>query len=760
MTAARVSGVWFRDTRMRSTPPPVPLSAVAVAVYVAGLLAGFRGAVPGAVALTAVVVVYAVVARSTIAAGLALVLASGALTAHATAVRDRRCASALRVRRQWLIELDDRAAPGGFVRGRSAEPGCAIPIRVAVERGTALAGDVARVAGVPAASSVGLTVVRAAVRPVRRAGVLRRLRARSALAIDRAFGRDAPLAKALLIAETKSLTPEVRERYAAAGLAHMLSISGLHVGLIAVALSLAAQLIRFSSTAGRVATLVTLTVYIAMIGAPAPAVRAGVMVAVVTISRLAQRPVSPWAVLALGAAGPLTDPWTATDLGYQLSVVGVVALVAGDSLGRSLFGDRLAGWRRTLMTGLLGSTVASVVSLPIVAWTFGRVSVVAPLTNLAAAPLMAIVQPMLFLALILGWAPTAASFVAGAAHPLLVAFDGVAAAGAAVPYATLHLAPTLTAAVVAAAAIGAFLTACASRHPAPATIAGAALLASLAWLPALPIGPGDAELHVIDVGQGDAIAFRTARGRWLLIDAGRTWRGGDAGRTTVIPYLRRRGGELVAFVLTHPHADHVGGAATVLRALRPRAYYDAAFAGGGDAYRESLVAAKGRVPWRRVHPGDSLSVDGAIVTFLAPDSAWTASLNDPNEASTVVAIRVGAVRFLLTGDAERGEERWLLRRVGDGLRADVLKVAHHGSATSTTPEFLAAVRPRVALVSVGAGNLYGHPDPTTLQALAAAGAQVLRTDRLGSIVLRTNGQRLVVEAAGETWEVDASSSPR
>jgi competence protein ComEC len=744
---------------MHPTPPPVPLSAAAVAVYMAGLLAGFRGGTAAAVALAVLALVYASASRSVIAAGLAFVLATGALAARGSTVRDRRCETALGIRREWLIKLDDRVAPGAFVRGRSAEPGCSIPMRVAVEQGGAAAGDVVLATGVPAASNIGLTVGRAVVRSVRRAGLLPRLRARAGVAIDSAFGRDAPLARALLVADTKSLTPEVRDRYAAAGLAHMLSISGLHVGLIAVALSLAAQLARLPPTAGRIATLATLAVYIAMIGAPAPAVRAGVMVAAVTLSRLAQRPVSPWAVLALGAAGPLIEPATVTDLGYQLSVVGVIALVAGDSLGRRLIGERLTGWRRTLVTGLLGSTVASLVSLPIVAWTFGRVSVVAPLTNLIAAPLMAVVQPMLFLALILAWAPAAARFVAGAAHPLLAAFDGVATFGAAVPYASLQVAPTYAAAVLGGAAIIAFVIACASRHPGRATVAGVAMLAALAWLPALPAGAGEAELHVIDVGQGDAVALRTARGRWILIDAGRAWRGGDAGRATIVPYLRRRGGEVVAFVLTHPHADHVGGAATVVTALRPREYYDAAFPAGGDAYRASLVAARAGVSWRRVRPGDSLRVDGATVMFLAPDSAWTASLDDPNEASTVVLIRVGAVRFLLTGDAERGEEAWLLAHAGDNLRADVLKVAHHGSATSTTPAFLAAVRPRVAVISVGAGNLYGHPDPRTLRGLAAAGAQVLRTDRLGTIVLRTNGQRLVVEAAGDRWEVNASSSP-
>jgi competence protein ComEC len=159
-----------------------------------------------------------------------------------------------------------------------------------------------------------------------------------------------------------------------------------------------------------------------------------------------------------------------------------------------------------------------------------------------------------------------------------------------------------------------------------------------------------------------------------------------------------------------------------------------------------------------VRPGDSLAVDDAVLTFLAPDSAWTAGLTDPNEASTVVVVRVGTVRFLLTGDAERGEEAWLVERSAADLRADVLKVAHHGSSTSSTQPFLDAVRPRLAVISVGAANLYGHPDVTTLRALASVGAQVLRTDKVGSIVVRTDGRRLVVDAGGDSWEVSAPSS--
>ena len=164
--------------------------------------------------------------------------------------------------------------------------------------------------------------------------------------------------------------------------------------------------------------------------------------------------------------------------------------------------------------------------------------------------------------------------------------------------------------------------------------------------------------------------------------------------------------------------------------------------------------------WVRAHPGDTLTIDGVSLRLLAPDSAWTASLADPNLASVIVQARFGDVTLLFMGDAEQPEEEWLLAHDSTALRADVLKVAHHGSRTSSSEPFLAAVQPRLALVSVGAGNSYGLPTPAIMHRLAASGAQVLRTDRLGTIVARTDGHRLFVDAAGDTWELPPRSPPR
>jgi competence protein ComEC len=181
-------------------------------------------------------------------------------------------------------------------------------------------------------------------------------------------------------------------------------------------------------------------------------------------------------------------------------------------------------------------------------------------------------------------------------------------------------------------------------------------------------------------------------------------------------------------------------------------------------YREVLTAARrSRTRWRRVAPGDSLDIDGVVVTVLAPDPVWTSSLDDPNLASVVLSVRIGRVRMLLTGDAEAPEEAWLLERarhdstVAAALRADVLKVGHHGSRTSSTPAFLAAVRPRLALVSVGRGNTYGHPHAEVVRRLVDGGARVVRTDESGSIVVRVAGARVTVETRGVRWELPARS---
>lgn len=592
------------------------------------------------------------------------------------------------------------------------------------------------------------------------ADILTRVRARAARVIDRTFQDDAPLARALLIADQHQIPTEMRDRYAAAGLIHMLSISGLHVAVIAAAMELLFQVSRLSRRASLLGAFVTTAIYVAVIGAPAPALRSAAMLGVAMASRLAQRPTSPWAAWAVGAFVPLVQPRTAVDVGYQLSVLGMCALVAAGSLWKRHLASRLDGWRGKIARDLITSLVACTITAPLVAWVFGRISLIAPLSNLVAAPVITLAQPVLFLALVVSPVTGLARLFAESVHPLLFAFDWIAWVAASIPGAALTVSTTIITAVLAGVAAVALVFACASRHPGRPAVVSVAALATMVVMPMAPIHRLDqVELHVLDVGQGDAILIRTRANRWLLLDAGPSWPGGDAGRTTILPYVLRRGGSLDAFILSHPHTDHVGGAATILTRLHPHAYWDAAFAGGSDAYIASLAAAKKEgIDWHRVHPGDSIVVDDVRVAFLAPDSAWTVRLKDPNLASTIASVQYGLVRFLLVGDAERAEEDWLLANERDELRADVLKVGHHGSSTSSSDAFLRAVSPDVAIISVGARNKYGHPSSDVLYALSRVGAEVLRTDEAGTVVVRTDGVHIEIEAKGEKWELARGSS--
>jgi len=585
---------------------------------------------------------------------------------------------------------------------------------------------------------------------------LERVRARAASRIERLFGGDAPMAKALLIAEQQDLGPEVRQRYADAGLVHMLSISGLHVAIVAGAVELLLSAMALGRARAAILSLIIVWLYVAVIGAPAPALRSAAMLTVMASSRIAQRPTSPWASLALGAAVPLYEPRNVLGLGYQLSVVGMAGLTASGSVTRRWIAPRVDGWRLTVSNQLLPSIIATIVTAPLIAWYFGRVSLIGPVSNVLASPVITILQPMLFLAMLFP-GDAAARFVADGCVPLLRLFDGIAARAAAMPYAAIQVTPSLITTVLCGLALAALVVAASARFTArPAILAGLALGGAL-WYPLIPPPTRrDIELHMLDVGQGDALALRTTRGNWILFDAGRAWRTGDAGRAVIIPYLARRGGKLAAFVLSHPHNDHVGGASTILRAMKPGTFHDPGFVAPTGSYADALASAiSSGTRWDRVRPGDSLVVDGVVVNFLAPDSAWASALTDPNEASTIARVRFGAVRFLLVGDAEKELEQWLLSNSDMDLRADILKVAHHGSSTSTSELFLNAARPRVALISVGKDNSYRHPSPAVVDRLARSGAAVYRTDQLGTVVVTTDGSRVRVRARDREWELPA-----
>jgi competence protein ComEC len=589
-------------------------------------------------------------------------------------------------------------------------------------------------------------------------GILARWRTRAGLTIDALYGDRAPLARALLIADERDISPGIRRQFADAGIIHMLSVSGLHVAVLAEGVVLLMLMGGASTRRAELVATLTLSAFVLFVGAPSPAVRSAAMYAAVVASRRFQRPTSPWALLALGAALPLLQPRVVNEIGYHLSVAGMAGLIASGKLSRRLPLDRLPAFGRRLARETIATMVASAVTAPIVAWHFGRVSLAAPLTNLAAAPLFGLAQPVLFLSLALAPLRPLASLLAEGTQVLLAGIEKVGAWGAAIPASALDVQPSAVTALLLGAASISLLAACAMRYWAiPALLSASAIGFSL-WWPVVRLSGSRLEVHMIDVGQGDAIALRTPRWRWILIDAGDQWRDSDVGERVVVPYIERRGGEVAAFILSHPHADHIGGAASVLRRLPVAFVLDGGFLQPSSVYEGTLDAARERaVAWRTAQVGAPIDIDGVRITVLAPDSAEIADAPDANAASVVVMAEYRGVRVLLTGDAERAVEARLAQRLGEKLRADVLKVGHHGSVTSTTDALLDQVAPRLALVSVGAGNRYGHPSPEVLGALTSRGVQVLRTDDVGSIVVSIDGgAELQVSADDTRWTLRRS----
>ncbi len=268
-----------------------------------------------------------------------------------------------------------------------------------------------------------------------------------------------------------------------------------------------------------------------------------------------------------------------------------------------------------------------------------------------------------------------------------------------------------------------------------------AFLTILAWviLRTLPDGLGAGRLHVwfLDVGQGDAILVQTPDGRQILVDGGPSPSALLDQLGEVLPFWDR---SLDLVVLTHPDADHLSGLIPVLERYRVAAVVDAvapdlpdAFAPGAAAWLAAASAAG--APRQRVLQGGRLDAGAVVLTVLNPIQG-SAGVDGGNNASLVLRLDYGATSLLLAGDAEAEAEQAMLAGPWP-LRADVLKVSHHGSNTGTTSGFLAAVQPRLAVISVGAENRFGHPTPELLQRLD--GVEVLRTDQRGRIELVSDG---------------------
>lgn len=623
-------------------------------------------------------------------------------------------------------------------------------------------------AGAPWPVRPGLSgrLVARRVRPLAQSPALRaRLRLAAERQIARLFGpARAPLAAALTVGTGDLLDAEVRQRFAHAGLAHILAISGLHVGILAAALLLVLRAARVGDAAARLASTALVAAYVGLLGWPPPAVRALGLIALWSWARVRQRPLVPFAPLAATALVVLVlDPFAVTEPGPWLSFAGAWGCVAAARAWAVLRGERsLPRDRRVaaVLSVVAISGGATLSTAPISILAFGTMAPAALISNVLAVPLAGFVVPALALTLALAaLLPAAAPLAAGAAAVGLDALDGIARLAGALPLATVPFERTLLAALVLAAVGSVLLRPYprAGRRAALRALRGrcavAAVLSCCAavWWPLLPGGlpgyrPGWLALHFLSVGEGDAAAIVTPAGRWIVVDGGPRAPGFDAGASVVTPFLRRNGVRRIAMaVASHGDADHLGGMPVVVRTFRPELVLEPGQPRTSGIYRHFLAAAaQAGSRWRPARAGDRIELDGVALRVWHPDSAWMERQLAPNENSVVLTVDYGSFRAVFPGDAGLAMEA-APDIAGRIPAATVLKVAHHGSRSATGPAWLAAVAPRVCIVSVGP-NRYGEPDPGVIAALARAGCDVFRTDVEGAVTVETDGRAVRVHS--------------
>nr|WP_230416035.1 ComEC/Rec2 family competence protein [Micromonospora tarapacensis] len=707
------------------------------------------------------------------------VVCGGAATSARLAVRDAQPLQALideraRVTAELVVREDPRAVRGGVV-GRP--PVLLVPARLVTVTGPAgqrvsvparvlvLADDPAwrgllpgqrltaegRLAE-PRGGDLTGAVLMAGGPPVRlgSSSALQRAAGRLRAGLQRACAPlpDDPggLLPGLVVGDTSQLPDAVEDDFRATGMTHLNAVSGSNVAIVVGAVLLLARWARAGPALAAGLCGLTLVGFVILVRPSPSVVRAATMGAVGLAALAAGRPRA--AVPALAAAVAvlvLVDPELAGDAGFALSVLATGGLLLLAPGWRD--GLRRRGVPPGAAEALAVPAAAQLACSPVIAGLTGTVSLVAVPANLLAVPAIAPATVLGVVAAIVSpvW-PAGAEAVAWLAHWPAWWLVLVARCGARLPAGNLPWPGGVSGALLLAALAVALLVA--ARRPVVRRLVAVCTVAVMVGtLPVRVIAPGWPPagwvIAVCEVGQGDLVLLPVSAGRAVVVDAGPDPAAADA-------CLRRFGVRQVPLlVVSHFHVDHSGGTAGIFRGRRVDTVLTPQWPepAVGRELVQTNAAAHG-TPLVAAAAGWRYRAGTVDLVLIGPPYPMRGTRSDPNNNSVVLLVTVAGVRILLTGDAETEEQRALRERLpSPALRADVLKVAHHGSAYQD-PAFLDAVRPAVALVPVGAGNTYGHPNGAVLARLARGGARVLRTDTDGDVAVVRAPDGLAVATGG------------
>ncbi len=644
------------------------------------------------------------------------------------------------------------------------DPGVADNERALARRGTTLVGSVKSGA-----------LVEVVARAPWYDEALGAVRAFARRAIAEAVGRWDPQAgaivAAIVIGDRAGLDGGVQRRLQDAGTYHVIAISGGNIAILAGLLLGAFRVAGWAGRTGLVAAVLLLVAYARLVGGGASVDRATLMAAVYLAARIVDQRTAPLNSLAVVAALiVLCDPLAVADPAFVLTFGATLAILlapalslaakatpsSADAARRRRRPPAVRSLMRALASMLIASVAVEALLFPVGALVFSRVTFAGLALNFVAIPLMAIAQ-------VAGMIVVPLALVA---RPLAGAAGAVAAAGAVglvrsadlvrvAPAIAYRIAPPSAVAVAAYYGAVAITWVC-CRWTAPRSVTGVAALAASVGALWMLIDPaslvarrGDGRLHVtfIDVGQSDAAFVRFPHGATMLVDAGGLSFGStfDIGDRVVGPVLRAAGAyRLDVVALSHGDPDHIGGARAIVGEFRPREVWEGIPVPRSDALAVlRQLAQEAGARWANVYGGDRASFDGVEILARHPPPADWERQRVRNDDSLVLELRWREISVLFTGDVgERVEASLAASLPPAPLR--LVKVAHHGSATSSSEAFVNAIRPAVAVVSVGRGNRFGHPAPDVIARYRATGAAIFRTDQDGAIAVDSDGASLRV----------------
>ena len=575
------------------------------------------------------------------------------------------------------------------------------------------------------------------------------------LADERARG----VIEAMLLGDRTDLPPDVKSVMLRAGAYHVLAISGLHVGILVFMVSILATILRLGRIFRAVVGLAIVVFYIIFTGMRPSAMRAGTLFLVLGLARLFQYKVDyPNAVCLAGAALLFAVPGLAWDLGFRLSFGAVfgmtlfIPLLVAAPSGPASVARRASGY---VQTGLAAALAAQLLTVPFLVWSFGRVSIVAGLSNLVILPVMSLALTAgIEGAVLAGVLPALGSVFMRSASVLIAvaiaAAERLGAWGGAMVYAGRPHAAKVCLYYAAVLWLGLGGTRIGRRSRL------ALLLAAFALMLVRAPGPGDGrgrlEVTFLYVGNGDACVMELPDGRTVLIDTGPASADYDAARAVVLPFLALRGiGTLDMLIVTHPHNDHYGGIPALVETIRVGEILVATLDGEGR-YVEDLDTARDRgVPVNVVRAGEKLAMGEVTLEVLHPGSPGGPGLDvsalpgereDPNAWSMVIRATLNEHSLLMTGDLTPAVQESLVARETN-LKCDVLKVPHHGHPGETSEAFARAVSADLAVISCGA-KYFDMPDTATTALLERAGSRVLSTRADGAVRVVTDGRSMSV----------------